>query len=240
MTRDYKLLPRIRERPITTFHPNGEATLVGLACDLLTQKYNVVLAGHHRTFGHRPQNTFACLVFDSESNKWRKLISMQDDSFTHMNRNQVVFVNGSLHWMTETCSLVLVLDLNLDIWRKILLPNEVGSGSGNRAYLLESDGFLSVIRISDSWMTIWNLKDYEREKWEMVDRVSLRCIREMVPGIFPISQTGEYVFLATHKQVMVYKRKSRAWKEMYSVKNSSTLPLWFLAHAFRSTIFSCH
>ncbi|KAK3018614.1 hypothetical protein RJ639_004946 [Escallonia herrerae] len=239
MTRQLKLLPRSRERPVTRFHPDGEATLVGLACNLLTQRYSVVLAGYHRSFGHRPGKTFICLVFDSESNKWRKFVSMQDDHFTHMNRNQVVFIHNSLHWMTESGSCVLVLDLNYDIWRKISLPDEVSRGSGNRVYLLESDGHLSVIQISEVWMSIWVLKDYEIEKWEMVDRVSLRCIRGMVPGIFPISQTSEYVFLATHKQVLVYQKNSSVWKEMYSVKNSSTLPLWFSAHTFRSTIFSC-
>lgn len=240
MTREFKLLPRSRERPVTRFYPDGEATLVGLACDLCTQKFNVVLAGYHRTFGHRSDGTFICLVFDSESNKWRKFVSFQDDHFTHMNRNQVVFVNRALHWLTGSCSCILVLDLGSDIWRKMALPDEVSYGSGNRVYLLESDSCLSVIQISDIWMKIWVLKDYEREEWHLVDRVSLRCIKGLVPGIFPISQTGEYVLLATHKQVLVYQCKTRVWKVMYSVKNSSTLPLWFSAHAFRSTIFSCH
>ncbi|KAI8002850.1 F-box protein [Camellia lanceoleosa] len=239
MTREYKLLPRSRERPVTRFYPDGEATLVGLACDLSMQRFNVVLAGYHRSFGHRPDKTFICLVFDSVSNRWRKFVSLQDDYFTQMNRNQVVYVNGSLHWLTSSCSCILVLDLNCDIWRKISLPDELCSGSGNRVYLLELDGDLSVVQISEAWMTIWVMKDYEREEWHMVDRVSLRCIRGMVPGIFPISQASQYVFLATHKQVLVYYRNSRVWKEMYSVKNSCTLPLWFSAYEFRSTIFSC-
>ncbi|XP_052188512.1 F-box protein At5g49610 isoform X1 [Diospyros lotus] len=239
-TREYKLLPRSRERPVTRFYPDGEATLVGLACDLSMHKFNVVLAGYHRSFGHRPEKTFICLIFDSESSKWRKFVSLQDDYFTHMNRNQVVYANGALHWLTGSCSCILVLDLNGDVWRKIWLPDEVCGGAGNRVYLLESDGNVSVVQMSDAWMTIWVLKDYEREDWNLVDRVSLRCIRGMVPGIFPISQAGQYVFLATHKQVLLYHRDSRVWKEMYSVKNSSTLPLWFSAHAFRSTILSCH
>lgn len=240
MTREYKLLPKSRERPVTRFYPDGEATLVGLACNLSTQKFNVVLAGYHRSFGHRPDKTFNCLVYDSESNKWRKFVSIQDDQFTHMNRNQVVFVNGALHWLTESCSCILVLDLNCDLWRKMVLPDEVSNGSGNRVYLLELDRFVSVIQISEAWMNIWVLKDYEKEEWLVVDRVSLRCIRALVPGIFPICQTGEYVFLATHKQVLVYQRNSRVWKEAYSVQSSSTLPLWFSAHAFQGTIFSCH
>lgn len=241
MTHEFKLLPRSRERPVTRFYPDGEATLVGLACDLSRKKFNVVLAGHHRLFGQRAERTFICLIFDSESNKWRKFVSMQDDHFTHMNRNQVVFINGSLHWMTESCSCVLALDLNFDVWKKISFPGEMGcgNGNGNRIYLLESDGKLSVIQISNAWMNIWVLQDYEKEEWKLVDKVSLRCIRGMVPGIFPISQSGEYVFLATHKQVLVYQRNNRVWKEMYSVKNSSAMPLWFSAHSFRSTIFSC-
>ncbi|XP_031253010.1 F-box protein At5g49610 [Pistacia vera] len=238
MTREWKLLPKSRERPVTRFHPDGEATLIGLACDLTMNKFSVVLAGYHRTFGHRPDGTFICLIYDSESNKWRKFVSFQDHQFSHMNRNQVVFVNGALHWLTGSSSCILALDLDCDTWRKIKLPDVVFYGSGNRVYLLELDGCLSVIQISDVWMKTWVLKDYYREEWHTVDRVSLRCIREMVPSIFPISQTNEYVFLASHKQVLVYHRKSRLWKEMYSVKNSSTLPLWFSAHAFRSTISS--
>lgn len=239
MTKEYRLLPKTRERPVTRFYPDGEATLVGLACNISTHTYNVVLAGHHRSFGHRPDRTFMCMVFDSESNKWRKFVTLHDDHFTHMNRNQVVFINGALHWLTASCSSVLVLDLSSEVWRKIRLPDQVTCGGRNRMCLLESDGRLSVIQISDVWMSIWVMEDYEREEWDMVDRVSLRCIRGMVPGVFPISQTEEYVFLATHKQVLVYQRKTRVWMEMYSLKYTATLPLWFSAHAFRSTIFSC-
>lgn len=240
MTREVKLLPRSRERPVTKFHPDDDATLVGLACDLSTQKFNVVLAGYHRTFGHRPDGRFICLVFDSDSNKWRKFITHQDYQFSHMNRNQVVFVNGALHWLTCNSSCVLVLDLKFDVWKKISLPDEILYGSGNRVYLLESDGCLSVIQISDMWMKTWVLKDYYKEAWCKVNQVSLGCIRGLVSSIFPISQRGEYVFLATHKQVLVYHWRSGLWKQMYSVKNGFTLPLWFSAHAFCSTIFSCN
>ncbi|KAK7853979.1 f-box protein [Quercus suber] len=45
MTREFRLLPKSRERPVTRFYPDGEASLVGLACNLWTQKFNVVLAG---------------------------------------------------------------------------------------------------------------------------------------------------------------------------------------------------
>ncbi|KAK6160954.1 hypothetical protein DH2020_004335 [Rehmannia glutinosa] len=239
MTKEYRLLPKTRERPVTRFYPDGEATIVGLACNMLTQKYNVVLAGYHRSFGHRPERTFICMVFDSESNKWKKFVTLQDDHFTHMNRNQVVFTNGTLHWLTASCSCVLALDFDSETWRKIHLPNQMACRGGNRIYLLEYDERLSIVQISDVWMSIWVMEDYEREEWCMVDRVSLRCISGMVPGVFPISQSDRYVFLATHRQVLVYQRKSRVWMEMYSVKNAATLPLWFSAHAFRSTIVSC-
>ncbi|KAK9068342.1 hypothetical protein SSX86_012453 [Deinandra increscens subsp. villosa] len=237
MTREFRLLPRSRERPITRFYPDGEATLVGVSCDLSGSRYNVVLAGYHRMFGHRPEGKLICSVFDSGSNKWRRYVSddQEDHGFSHMNRNQVVFVNGSLHWMTRSFAYILVLDLSLDLWTRILLPDEMG-GCGNRVYLLEFDGKVSVIQISSVWMNIWV---YDEGRWDMIERVSLRCIRGMVPGIFPISQGSDYVFLAGHKQVLVYQRKTRSWKEMYSVRNSSTMPLWFSAHSFRGTIFSC-
>ncbi|OIV95949.1 hypothetical protein TanjilG_27053 [Lupinus angustifolius] len=240
VTRKFRLLPRSRERPVTRFYPDGEATLVGLASDSTFEKFNVVLAGCHRTFGHRPDGRFICLVFDSELNKWRKFMSFQDDHFTHMNKNQVVFVNNALHWLTASSTYILVLDLSCDIWRKKPLPDDLVYGMGNRIYLLDFNGCLSVIQISEAWMNIWVLKDYWIDEWHMVDKVSLRCIRGMVPGIFPISQTSEYVFLATHKQVLVYHRRSRVWKEMYTVKHSSTLPLWFSAYAYRTTMFSCN
>ncbi|KAL0290244.1 UNVERIFIED_CONTAM: F-box protein [Sesamum angustifolium] len=213
MTKEYRLLPKSRERPVSRFYPDGEATLA--------------------------REDFYMFGFDSVSNKWRKFVTFQDDHFMHMKWNRVVFTNGALHWLTASCSCVLVLDLDSEVWRKMSLPNQVISGNGTRIYLLEFDGRLSVVQISDVWMNIWVMKDYEREEWHMVDRVSLRCIRGMVPGVFPISQTGEYIFLATHKQVLVYQRNTRVWMEVYSVKNSAILPLWFSAHAFRSTMFSC-
>ncbi|OVA13571.1 F-box domain [Macleaya cordata] len=240
MTREFKLLPRTRERPMTRFHPDDEATLVGLAVDLSTQKYNVVLAGFYRPFGRRPLDSFICLVFDSETNTWKRSITSLTEEFTHMNRNQVVFVSGCLHWLTYSCLYILVLNLENEVWSKILLPKEVVDGSGNRIHLLKLDGLLSVIQISEAWMTIWALKDYKSEEWYVLDKVSLRCIKGLVPSVFPISQTSEYMLLATQKQILVYHRRSRLWKEMYSVKNSSTYPLWFSAHAFKSTIFSCH
>ncbi|KAK8661857.1 hypothetical protein V6N13_091447 [Hibiscus sabdariffa] len=237
MTRVSKWLPRSRERPVTRFYPDGEATLVGLACDISRNKFNVVLAGYHRTFGHRPDGTFICLIFDLHSNRWRKFVSHLDDQFKNMNKNQVVFVNGALHWLTGSCSYILALDLDYDVWRKIPLPDEVSYGTGNRVYLLDSSGCLSLIQISDAWMKIWVMEDYEKEVWHMVDGVSLQCIRGLAPGIFPIARTGECIFLATQRQVLVYHQRGRVWKEMYSVKNSSNLPVWFLAHAFQSTIF---
>ncbi|XP_010267910.1 PREDICTED: F-box protein At5g49610 [Nelumbo nucifera] len=240
LTREFKLLPRTRERPMTRFHPDDEATLVGLAFNVSNQKFNVVLAGFYRPFGHRPLDSFVCVVFDSETNTWRKSISSRSDEFTHMNRNQVVFANGSLHWLTYSCLYILVFDLDNEVWRKISLPGEVIARSGNRVHLLELDGSVSIIQISEAWMNIWALKNYEREEWCTVDKVSLRCIRGLVPSVFPISQTSEFVFLATQRQILVYHRNSRVWKEMYSVKNTFSYPLWFSAHAFRSTLFSCH
>ncbi|KAL2553159.1 ABC transporter C family member 3-like [Forsythia ovata] len=47
---------------------------------------------------------------------------------------------------------------------KILLPEEVNRGSGSRIQLLESDGLLSMIQISDVWMNINIMEDYAREE----------------------------------------------------------------------------
>ncbi|KAF9620909.1 hypothetical protein IFM89_015306 [Coptis chinensis] len=240
MTRDYKMLPRTRERPMTRFHPDDEATLVGLSFDVGSSRFSVVLAGFYRPFGRRPLDSFICLVYDSENGMWRRSISSRNEEFTHMNKNQVVYANGSLHWLTYNCLYVLVFNLDKDLWRKISLPDEIVGGSGARLHLLELDGSVSVIRITESWMTIWVLKESNGDEWFEVDRVSLRCITGLVPSVFPISQTREVLFLASQKQILEYHRRSRVWKEVYAVKNSCTYPLWFSAHAFRSTIVSCH
>ncbi|RWR76412.1 F-box protein [Cinnamomum micranthum f. kanehirae] len=240
MTREFRMLPS-RERPVSRYHPDDEATLVGLAVDPYTQKYNVVLAGFYRPFGRRPLDCLVCVVFNSETNTWKRFISSAGDGFTHMNRNQVVFASGSLHWLTISCLYILVLDLYSEVWKKIPLPGEIVNsyGRGNRIYLLELEGAVSVIQISADWMSIWVLKDYVREEWLLADRVSLRCIKAFIPSAFPISQNRDFVFLATQRQILIYGRRNKVWKELYSVRTATAYPLWFSAHAFRSTLFSC-
>lgn len=242
ITRDFKLLPRTRERPVSRYHPDDEVSLVGLAVDPHTQKYNVVLAGFYRPFGRRPLDCFVCVVFNSETNSWKRFISSWSDwsdEFTHMNRNQVVYAKGSLHWLTHSCSYILVLDLYLEAWRKIPLPSNFVGGYRNRIYLLELEGSVSVIQLSDNWMLIWMLKDYLREEWVMADKVSLRCIGAFATGAFPISMNRDFVFLATQREILIYGRKDKVWKEVYSVRGTTAYPLWFSAYAFRSTLFPC-
>ncbi|VFQ76955.1 unnamed protein product [Cuscuta campestris] len=72
MTREFKLLPKTsRERHATRFSPDGEATLVALACDMPTLHFRVVLACYHR-----PRRDFVCSVYDSRSNKLTKSVSV--------------------------------------------------------------------------------------------------------------------------------------------------------------------
>ncbi|XP_058083567.1 F-box protein At5g49610 [Magnolia sinica] len=240
MTRECRMLPRSRERPVSRYHPDNEATLVGLAADQSARKFNVVLAGFYRPFGRRPLDCLICQVFDSETNAWKRFASSCHDEFTHMNRNQAVFACGSIHWLTYACLYVLVLDLGNEVWRKIRLPDEIANGPSTRVYLLELEGKVSVIQISGVWMSIWVLVDYEREEWAIVDRVSLRCIKASIRSAFPISQTRDFVFLATQNQILVYGRKNKVWKVVYSVMGTVAYPLWFSAYAFRSTLLSCH
>ncbi|GAB2233289.1 hypothetical protein Droror1_Dr00002508 [Drosera rotundifolia] len=238
MTREFRVLPRCLERNVTRFYPDGEATLVGIACEGDGGKgFSVVLAGNHRSFGHRPEKRFVCKVYDSRTNGWRKFITIQEEDFSsQISRNQVVFARGMLHWLMIKSSCLLVLDLGNDVWRRLALPVGI---VGCRVYLLEMDGCVSVVQIRDAWMSIWVLRDYVTEIWEMVDKVSLRCIRGMVPGIFPICQNSKIMFLATYKRVLAYHKRTKVWKEMYTLKNGSALPLWFSAHAFRSSLTSC-
>ena len=241
MTRELRLLPRTRERPFTRFQPEYEATIAALAFDPLSYRFVVFLAGFYRPFGRWPHDEFVCLVFDSATNSWNKFVSYIHEEFTHMNRNQVVFFNGALHWLTYSCSYVLALDLGDWVWRKISMPEEVvASEFAGRIYLLELEGLVSVVRISGDWMSTWVLKDYSRQQWVLEDRVHLRCIRGFATSAFPVSQSRDVVFLATQKKVLMYSRRDKVWREIYAVEDNCTYPLWFSAHSFRNTLFPCH
>uniref|UniRef100_A0A1D1Y4N3 F-box protein At5g49610 n=1 Tax=Anthurium amnicola TaxID=1678845 RepID=A0A1D1Y4N3_9ARAE len=243
VTREFRPLPRTRETPPNRYHPDDEATLVGLAFDPSESdgEFSVVLAGYYRPFGHRPFDRLVCLIYNSKMNAWRRFLSTWFDEFSRMNRNQVVFAGGSLHWLTRSCSYVLVLDLGDEVWRKISLPGEIASGAfgASRVYLLEFEGAVSVVQMSEAWMCTWVLEDYEREKWVLVDRLHLRCIMGFVPSAFPVSQTRDAVFMATQSKIFVYDRKSKVWKEIFAVKDTDiSYPLWFSAQPFRSTLLS--
>ncbi|KAG0470556.1 hypothetical protein HPP92_016642 [Vanilla planifolia] len=240
MTREFRLLPRARERAFTRFHPDYEETLVGLSFDPSSWKFNVAVSGFYRPFGRRPHEKLVCMLFDSTTNSWYKFVSSLYDEFTHMNRNQVVLSNSSLHWLTHSCSYVLVLDLRLNAWRKISLPEEIiAVGFWGRIYLLELEGSVSLIQISSMWMNIWVLKDYEREYWVLVDRVHLRCIWGFAASAFPVCLSSDVVFLATQRKILTYGRKNMVWKEVFSVGDNIAYPLWFLAQPFRSSLFPC-
>ncbi|KAK1293929.1 F-box protein [Acorus calamus] len=238
-TGESKALPRTRERPVSRYHPDYEATLVGLAFDPSKRGFTVALAGFYRPFGWRPFDRLVCSVFDSETNSWRKFVSSHYDEFTHMNRNQVVFVNGRLHWLTMSCSYVLTLDPIEGLWRKVSAPVEIlAEKFGARVYLLEMEGKLSVVQMTEATMNVWVLEDYGIEEWRVVERVNLRCIKGFVPNAFPIGMSNGVVFLATRKTVLMYERKSKVWKEVYSGRDGFIYPLWFSAYAFKSTLSS--
>ncbi|CAL9145206.1 unnamed protein product [Musa hybrid cultivar] len=240
VTREFRVLPRARERPLTRCQPEYEATLVGLAFDPVSWKFNVVLAGFHRFFGHRPHGEFVSLVFDSETNSWSRSVSLMHDEFTHMNRCQVVFSCGLLHWLTHSCSYVLAFDLKSGVWGKILLPDEVlTTRSGSRVYLLELEGSVSVVQITGVWMSIWVLRNHDTEQWTLVDRVHLRCISAFAASIFPVSQSRDVAFMATQKKILIYNLKGKVWKEVYGANGTVTYPLWFSSYGFRSTLFPC-
>ncbi|KAK4796614.1 hypothetical protein SAY86_028940 [Trapa natans] len=204
VTREYIELPTRIENPFTTFYPPREATLVGLVNDLSESKFSVVLAGYQKTSRDVFDESFLCSVFDSESGRWREFVSVQNDEFSHINKNQVVFINGAFHWLTRNQQELLVLDLNNNHWRKMTLPNEVGKGHIISVYLLECDGFLSVIQMSKKFMKIWLLKNFDREEhWDMVDEVNLARIRSIVPIIFPITQNARLLPEEVIVQILV-------------------------------------
>lgn len=225
-------------RSVSRFHVNDDPMLVGLAAEPARGRVRVVLAGYHRPFGCRPNNPLVGHVFDSDTNAWTRIQTVSHDDFGYMNKKQVVFVNGCLHWLTKGFSHLLVLDLEHEVWSTILLPDEIGMGAKN--FLLELDGALSVVQILEELesMVIWVLKDYYGGmEWGVVDKINLNCIRGMLSSTFPISQSGGFIFLATHNCVLMYDRSCKKWRGVFSIGKNIGCPLWFAAFPFRSMIF---
>lgn len=244
MTREFRVLPRTRERPFTRSEPEYEATLVGLGFDPATWRIHVAIAGFHRSFGRWPRGgdrRLVCKVFDAAAGAWTRFAASMCDEFTCMkSRNQSVYAGCSMNWLTHCCRYVAVLDLENMLWGKITFPDEaLATRQGTRFYLLELEGSVSLVQMSRFWMSTWVLKDRAREEWALVDRVNLRCIDGYAASVFPISQTKDVVFMATQKKILMHDRNSRVWKEVYGVEGNFAYPLWFSAFAFGSTLFPC-
>lgn len=229
MTREFKLLPVIEERRLTK--------IVGLAVDPYTQRYNVVLAVLADSDSSYVLRLFNCLLFDSETNVWKKLVF---DSFGTggglvytADQNQVVSVGRSLYCLSVS-SKILVFDLFNEAWKEITPPAEIAKSCTSRVLLLELEGSLSVTNILGEWMNIWVLKDCLREEWELADRVNLGSISEFLrETAFPVTLNRDFIFLRTFRDVWVFRRKSRKWNKVHKAS-------WrFHAFPFRSTLCSC-
>ncbi|RWR79907.1 F-box protein [Cinnamomum micranthum f. kanehirae] len=203
MTREFKLLPVIEERRLTK--------IVGLAVDPYTQRYNVVLAVLADSDSSYVLRLFNCLLFDSETNVWKKLVL---DSFGTggglvytADQNQVVSVGRSLYCLSVS-SKILVFDLFNEAWKEITPPAEIAKSCTSRVLLLELEGSLSVTNISGESMNIWVLKDCLREEWELADRVNLGSISEFLrETAFPVTLNRDFIFLRTFRDVWVFRRK---------------------------------
>lgn len=167
MTRKYRLMP----------YPKEEATLVGSACDVSRERFNVELAGYHQTSCDKANGTFICSVFDSESNKWRKFDSLVDAHFTRMNKNQVrVSLRGPplayrqfLHTPAPFEGSSLEED-DTAWWGRL---RGVRARPGNRPlYLLEFEGLFRWFR-------------YQRRGWPS------RCCRITIPGGPAFGRSGQ-------------------------------------------------
>ncbi|KAH7855859.1 hypothetical protein Vadar_029795 [Vaccinium darrowii] len=76
---------------------------------------------------------------------------------------------GCINYKQPTaCGFFLWLDPERDMEKELLQVE-------NQVLKREVDG--SSVKV--------DAKDYEKEEWLVLDRVSVRCIRGMVPGIFP-------------------------------------------------------
>lgn len=212
-------------------YPEEVATLVGSACDVSRERFNVVLAGYHQTSCDKANGTFICSVFDSESNKWRKFDSLVDAHFTRMDKNHVrVSLRGPplayrqfLHTPAPFEGSSLEED-DTAWWGRL---RGVRARPGNRPlYLLEFEGFFRWFR-------------YQRRGWPS------RCCRITIPGGSGIWEIGSvfdargtqrresrrsvrlvcmYVLVATDKQILAYQWKNGVWKHMFSVNNRFTIP----------------
>ncbi|KAJ4820790.1 F-box protein [Rhynchospora pubera] len=243
ITREYRILPRTRDRPFTRTQPFYEATLVGLCFNPISFKFTVVLAGFYRSFGQFRGNQFVSNVFYSETNSWKRFEFPLIDEFTHMNRNQAVHDNCSIYWLTQSCTHLLYFDSEIENWGKIALPGEIlGTQNGSRVYLLEYEGHVSVIQISQGVMSTFVMKDRNLEKWYLLDQVKLNCIGCFANSGIPVGQNRCFVFLAAQRNVLAYDRRSRVWKEAGSssrCSSGSMYPLWFSAFPFKGSLFPC-
>lgn len=244
ITREFRVLPRTRDRPFTRTQPFYEATLVGLCFNPISFRFTVVLAGFYRSFGQFRGNQFVSNVFDSQTNSWKRFEFPLIDEFTHMNRNQAVHDMCSIYWLTQSCTHLLYFDFELELWGKISLPPEIlGTQNGSRVYLLEFEGLVSVIEISQGVMSTFILKDRNLEKWDLLDRVRLKCIGGFANSGLPVGQNSCFVFVAAQRNVLAYDRKSRVWKEAGSRSrcgSGSMYPLWFSAFPLKSSLFPCY
>ncbi|KAJ3669637.1 hypothetical protein LUZ60_011587 [Juncus effusus] len=240
ITKQFSVLPKTRDRPFTRTQPFYEETLSGLAFNPISFEFTIVLAGFHRSFGRFHRNQFISNVFNSERYSWKRFQFPLFEEFTHMNQNQVVHTTCSINWLTQNCTCLLSFNFEKEIWGKISLPDEIlASQNGNRVYLLEFEGLVSVIRISQGVMSTFVLKDFDQEKWELLDRVNLKCIGGFANSGLPIGQNHCFVFMAAQQKVIVYNRKNRIWKEVFSGLRSM-YPLWFSAFPFKSSFFPCN
>ncbi|KAK4770872.1 hypothetical protein SAY87_031404 [Trapa incisa] len=240
--------------PITRQHTklpgiDVDADLVGLAYDSSGRTLNAVLAGHANDGNDETEGTIVGWVFDSESNNWRKLIYQLDGlyEFSFISKNPAVFVNGAFHWITDgSPTILLVLDLSRDLWRKMTLPDKILQGPEDRVfYLLEFEGCLSVIQLSDSWMVTWVLENYDEKVWYMLDPVSLSSKRLLTLGtsmleMAPVSQTREDLILGIGLWMFDYQKNNEVWQLMYKMnKYGLTDPQCYSAFPFRATMLPC-
>lgn len=240
VTREFKLLPNIGEETLASLRAAGETDpfyFVGFAVDPRTERYNVVLADSGPIIRHR----LNCLVFDSETNEWKRVVSSGRNKFCQMRRDKVVSIGLSIYWLPSTWEDISVLDLYNEAGKKISLPGEMNKCTGGY-FMSEFEGSLSVIHILGEWMNIWVLKDNlgQGEEWILADRVSLvRFGEEFIESSCPIAQNSDFIFLETPEHMLVYCRGNELWKEVYYVRNKPLFPLVPTAFAFRSTLCSC-
>jgi len=179
----------------------------------LSRHYSVLGFNADRNSGDKLETLVS---FSSETGKWvEKLVLWGSEMDTYFRRH--VFFNGTIHLLAYRNPIVVVVDFEREIYRRIDLPATKVDG---RSCLGQSQGYLHYSEISGNQMIVWVLKNYDRNEWVVKHSTSLEVLFEKhqvqpVPSpshqsssdvfdILPFHPDLDVVFLKIHGKIFSY------------------------------------